>query len=81
MLAGLAGLLALFYKEKAEKAETSAIESQTAAKDAPLVAQQQQDEVKIKQVDENIQQIMDERAKLRDQYATDQQKADSWNKK
>jgi type III secretory pathway component EscV len=81
ILAAIAGILALIYKTKAEKAEETATESVTAAKDAPLVAQQQQDETKIKQVDENIQQIMDEREKLRNQYLTDQQKADEWNKK
>lgn len=81
MLAAIAGLVALIYKAKAEKAEAESIESHVAAQDAPLVAQQQQDEQKIKVVDENIQKIMDEREKLRNQYLTDQQKADSWNKK
>lgn len=81
VLAAIAGILALIYKEKAEKAEASAIESQTAAKDAPLVAQQAQDEVKLKEANEDIQKIMDEREKLRNKYVTDQERADSWNKK
>ena len=76
-----ASFIALFYKAKAEKAEENVVESVTAAKDAPLVAQQQQDEMKIKQIDEDIKKIMDEREKLRHQYLTDQERADSWNKK
>lgn len=82
VLAVVAGILALVYKKKAEEAETEVIISHTQAADAPLAAQQAQDQVQIKQVDENIQKIMDERAKLRDQYAqeTDQERADSWNK-
>lgn len=79
-LAAIAGLVALIYKSKAEQAEAEALVSHTQDEDAPLVAKQAQDEVAIKQVDENIQAIMDERTKLRDQYLTDQQKADNWNK-
>lgn len=83
VLAAVAGIVALIYKKKAENAEAEVIVSRTQTADAPLAAQQARDEAQIKQVDENIQKIMDEREKLRDQYAkeTDQQKADSWNKK
>lgn len=72
--------LAFFYKSKAETSEAKAIISEVAAKDAPLAAQQAQDEAGIKQVDKGIQDMLDERKKLRDQYLTDQQRADSWKK-
>lgn len=71
---------ALFFKDKAKKEEAEAIISETQAKDAPLVAQQAQDEAQMKVVDKGLQDMLAEREKLRKQYVTDQQKADSWNK-
>jgi len=71
---------AAFYKNKATEEETKAVVSETQAKDAPLVAQQAQDEAQLKTVDKGIQDMLAEREKLRNQYVTDQQKADSWNK-
>lgn len=81
VLAAIAGIVALIYKAEAEKAKTESIESDTKAKDAPLVVQQQQDEEKLKQANEDIKKIMDERDTLRNKYMTDQEKSDSWNKK
>lgn len=51
VLAAIAGLVALIYKSKAEKAETDAVIAQTQAKDAPLAAKQKEIEDKIKEVE------------------------------
>lgn len=51
VLAGIAGLLALFYKNQAENSKASAIEAETKIKDAPLVAKQLEDEKKIKEIE------------------------------
>lgn len=75
----LGTFLALYYKSRATSAETTAIVSQVQAKDAPLAAQQAQDQAGIAATDKGIKDMMVERDKLRNQYVTDQQKADSWN--
>ena len=80
-LAAIAGVLALFYKHKADKAEADNIESETRIQDAPLVAQQAENAAKLERVNEDIKKIHEEREKLRNQYITDQEKADSWDKK
>jgi hypothetical protein len=77
----VAALLALIFRNKIIDLTAKAAEAQVVAKDAPLVAQQAEDQAKIKQTDDSIQQLKDERERLRNQYVTDQQKADSWNKK
>lgn len=77
----LGSLAALYYKNRATKAETIAITSEVHAKDAELVVEQNQVEEKKKEVDKGIQNMLAEREKLRNKYVNDQQRADSWNKK
>ncbi len=77
----VAGLVALFYKGKADNVSAEAIEAKVEVKDAPLAAKQEETKEQIKEVDAGIQQMKDEREKLRNQYITDQQRADSWNDK
>lgn len=81
ILAVLGGSIGLFFKSKADKLAAKVITSETKIKDAPLAAKQTENETKIKEVDKGIQDMLDERKKLRDKYLTDQEKADSWNKK
>lgn len=80
IFAGLAGLIAWFFKNKADRATAQVIESKVAIQDAPLAQKQADDKEKIKEVDAGIQAIKDEREKMRNQYLTDQQRADSWTK-
>lgn len=75
----IAVLAALYYKDRSDKSGAKVITSETEAKDAPLVAQQKQNESEIKKVDEGIQKMIDERNKLHDQHLTDQERANSWN--
>ncbi len=81
ILAGLGGLAAWFFKGQADRAKAGSIVSETKVQDAPLAAQQAQDEAKIREVDAGIQQIKDERERLRNQYISDQERANSWNNK
>lgn len=81
ILAVLGGGIGLFFKNKADKLAAKDIMSDTKIKDAPLEAKQIENESKIKEVDKGIQDMLNERRKLRDKYLTDQEKADSWNKK
>lgn len=80
ILAAIAGILALIYKKKAETAEEQVIISHTQAQDAPLASQQAQDEAQIKQVDETLQKLENEREKANKPDKTDKDKAASWNK-
>jgi hypothetical protein len=80
-LSGLLGLLALIFRNKGIEQAEQLIQSQTKAEDAPLAAQQAADVAQVKVDDAGIQALKDEREKLRNEYLTDQQKADTWNQK
>ncbi len=73
-------LVALFFKNKATKAEDKVISSEVQVKDAPLQAQQAQDEAAIQQVDAGLQHMIDEKKKIENQQKTNEERADSWNK-
>lgn len=77
----LGSLFAIYYKNRATKSETQSIIAEVKAKDAPLVAEQNQIEEKKKEVDKGIQDMMVEREKLRNKYVSDQERANSWDKK
>lgn len=74
-------LVALFFKNKADKATADAQISKIAAQDAPLSAQQTNDEAKIKVIDAGIQKMKDDQLKMQESLKnqTDQDRADSWN--
>lgn len=80
IIAVIAGLVALFFKNKAEQSSADALIAKVEAKDAPLAARQAEDQAKIKAVDADIEAMKEERKKLRDEYLTDQERANKWNK-
>lgn len=78
IVAGLTGLLALYFKGQADKAGAQNIESEVKEQDAPLKQQQEDNRFKIEQVDKQIDEIKASRGRSKDQ--TDEERADSWNK-
>lgn len=74
------GLLALFFKGKSDKATAEASIAEVKVADAPLAIKQDEVHDQIKEIDKGIAQMKAEREKMRNEYITDQQKADSWNK-
>jgi hypothetical protein len=78
ILGVLATLVAWYYKGKAIDAQDKIITTQVQAQDAPLAAQQAQDQAQIAAVDAGIQKMKDEQAKQQ-QPLTDEQRAASWN--
>lgn len=58
----------------------SNVEQETKAQDAPLVQKQEEIKADIKEVDKGIDEMKAERERLRNEYLTDQQRADQWNK-
>lgn len=78
LIGGLVALI-LFYKSKADKASAKNITAETKIKDAPLAAKQDELKEKIKDADNKIKDIMDERKKNRDEYLSDQERANKWN--
>ena len=86
-LAGAAGilisilaLLALFFKNKADQNGVAEIEAKTQGADAGLVDQQNANKRKLDDVNKSIQDLKNEKENLRNQYLTDQQRADQWDK-
>lgn len=79
LIIGLIGLV-LYFKKEADQANTESLISKTEGKDEVLAQEQGKNEQEIKKVDKDIRDLYDERAKLRDQYLSDQERADKWNK-
>lgn len=75
----LGGLL-FYFKGKADKAGSEALLGEVKGEDKSLVKQQSENQAKLDQVNKDIQDLKDEKKKLRDLYLTDQQRADKWNK-
>lgn len=79
VVAVILGVIALYFKGQADKSGTEAVVAKTEGEDAPLAQQQADNQVKLSQINKDIQDLKDEKKRLRDQYLTDQQEADKWN--
>lgn len=79
-LGGLALVIGAFLYKIFGKSGSN-VEQETKAQDAPLVQKQEEIKSDIKEIDKGIDEMKAERERLRNEYLTDQERADKWNKK